>query len=199
MAVEIEKKFLISEEKAKNLKENQQYHMIGIVQWYIDGAKETHTSERIRLMMDKNGKQQWIKGKKECINGNLIQRKEDETQINNHSIEFEKLKHFPFIIKTRSIFNSPFQAEIVLDRLLDNPFLSYDVNNILEVELKNNQTDVDRIVDDVLSYFNLKNLNDISRNFDYTNNAIAFRSKKKSELELMELSNLISILKKELR
>lgn len=104
MAIEIEKKFLISEEKAKILKENHQYQMIGIIQWYIDGAKEIHKSERIRLIIDKKGRQQWIKGKKECINGNLVQRKEEETQLTNNSIEFEKLKHCPFIIKTRSIF-----------------------------------------------------------------------------------------------
>src|SRR6056297_1799300 len=125
MAVEIEKKFLISEQKAKNLKEHYENQMIGIVQWYIDGAKEIHKSERIRLIIDKEGKQSWIKGKKECINGDLIQRNEEETPLQKNSFTFEQLKKFPFIIKTRSIFNSPFKVEIVLDKLLENPFLSY--------------------------------------------------------------------------
>ena len=199
MALEIEKKYLISEKTAKNLKENHLYQMIGIIQWYIDGAKEIQKSERIRLIIDKEGHQSWIKGKKECINGDLVHRNEEETQLNQNSIEFEKLKDFPFIIKTRSLFNSPFQVEVALDKLLDNPFLSYDVINILEVELKNNQNDVDTVVDKVLEYFGLTNVKDISKNFDYTNNAIAFRSRKKNNFEQIKLTNLISILKNELR
>lgn len=199
MPVEIEKKFLISRETAIQLKENYPYEMIGIIQWYIDGAKEQLKSERIRLILEKDGTQSWIMGKKECINGDLVHRKEEESQIKKDDITFERLGQFPFIIKTRSVFNSPFKAEIVLDRLLDNPYVVYDVDHLLEVELENSQEDVDRSVDDVLNYFHLNDLNDISTNFDYTNNAIALRSKKLKEINAKDMAVLIDILEKEIR
>src|SRR6056297_1298184 len=40
MGEEIEKKFVISAEKVNQLRKNRQHKMMGIIQWYIDGAKK---------------------------------------------------------------------------------------------------------------------------------------------------------------
>jgi len=152
MSLEIEKKFLVSQRQAIWLKNQYPHQQIGIIQWYIDGANNTNKSERIRLILDKQEKQVWIKGKKECIDQNLIYRREEETQIENTSIRMDELRNFPFIIKLRSIFELPFQAEVVLDCFLDNPYCIYDVDYLMEIELKNNKAPLDETVDTVLRF-----------------------------------------------
>jgi len=176
MAEEIEKKFQLSAKVATNLKKHSNYSIIGIIQWYIDGAKDPMKSERIRMILSKDGSQQWIMGKKECINGDLIHRKENEAMIEESTIRMETLYQYPFIIKSRTILNTPFKAEVILDKFLENPYLSYDVKRLMEIELKDETDDIDEIVQQVFSHFNMEHLKDVSTDFVYTNQAIAFRS-----------------------
>ncbi|MEA1885206.1 MAG: hypothetical protein U9N62_11930 [Thermotogota bacterium] len=197
MAVEVEKKFILSAREAKNLKNNFNYSIIGIIQWYLDGAKDPLRSERIRMILSKDGTQQWISGKKECINGNLIRRIEKEKIMEESTIRFDDFSHYPFIIKTRTILNTPFKVEVVLDKLLKNPYLSYDVEQLLEIELEDETDNIDWIVQKVFSYFDLNGLKDVSSDFDYTNQIIAFRAKKRSKE--IKFTVLLDILKKEMR
>lgn len=199
MTEEIEKKYLIPKEKVSKLKNDWPNKTIGIIQWYIDGAKDHFKSKRIRMVLTKDGKQQWILGKKEIIDGNLIHRIEEETKVNESPIHYEALKQFPFIIKSRSILSSPFHVEVVLDKLLENPYLSYDVEHILEVELKDNEDDLDRIIHEVFDYFKLDKLEDVSKDFNYSNHAIALRAKKKNNEKGKEFTTLLKILEKEIR
>jgi hypothetical protein len=69
MAEEIEKKFQLSAKVATNLKKHSNYPIIGIIQWYIDGAKDPMKSERIRMILSKDGSQQWIMGKRSVLTG----------------------------------------------------------------------------------------------------------------------------------
>ncbi len=197
MAEEIEKKFILSAKEAKNLKNNFNYSIIGIIQWYLDGANDPLRSERIRMILSKDGTQQWILGKKECINGNLIRRIEEEKVMKESTIRFDDFSHYPFIIKTRTILNTPIEAEVVLDKLLKNPYLSYDVEQLLEVELEDETDNIDSIVQKVFSYFGLNGLKDVSTDFDYTNQSIAFRAKKWNKE--IKFPVLLDILKKEMR
>jgi hypothetical protein len=197
MAEEIEKKFQLSAKVATNLKKHSNYSIIGIIQWYIDGAKDPMKSERIRMILSKDGSQQWIMGKKECINGDLIHRKENEAMIEESTIRMETLYQYPFIIKSRTILNTPFKAEVILDKFLENPYLSYDVERLMEIELKDETDDIDEIVQQVFSHFNMEHLKDVSTDFVYTNQAIAFRAKKKNND--IEFPVLLDILKKEIR
>ena len=197
MAVEIEKKFILSAKETTKLKNNSNYSVIGIIQWYLDGAKDQMRTERIRMILSKDGNQKWILGKKECINGNLIHRAEEETIIEASTVRLNTLGKYPFIIKTRTILNTPFEAEVVLDRLINNPYLSYDTQHLFEIELKNETDDIDQIVQQVLSYFKIEELKDVSTDFNYTNQALAIRAKKKNTK--FEYPILLDILKKEMR
>ncbi len=197
MAVEIEKKFILSAKETTKLKNNSNYSVIGIIQWYLDGAKDQMRTERIRMILSKDGNQKWILGKKECINGNLIHRAEEETIIEASTVRLNTLGKYPFIIKTRTILNTPFEAEVVLDRLINNPYLSYDTQHLFEIELKNEADDIDQIVQQVLSYFKIEELKDVSTDFNYTNQALAIRAKKKNTK--FEYPILLDILKKEMR
>jgi hypothetical protein len=197
LAVEIEKKFIISERESNKLKIKSYDSIIGIIQWYVDGAGDNMKSERIRMILSEDGSQKWIMGKKECINGDLIHRKESETQIEPSTIRLDDLTKYPFIIKTRRILNSPFNAEVVLDRLLRNPYLSYDIERLMEIELTDETDDIDKIANEVISYYNLEIQKDVSADFRYTNQAIAFRATKKNND--MEFQLLLNLLKKEIR
>ena len=197
MAVEIEKKFILSAKETTKLKNNSNYSVIGIIQWYLDGAKDQMRTERIRMILSKDGNQKWILGKKECINGNLIHRAEEENIIEASTVRLNTLGKYQFIIKTRTILNTPFEAEVVLDRLINNPYLSYDTQHLFEIELKNEADDIDQIVQQVLSYFKIEELKDVSTDFNYTNQALAIRAKKKNTK--FEYPILLDILKKEMR
>lgn len=199
MSVEIEKKFLISQNEATWLKKHFHHQTIGIIQWYLDGARYFHKSERIRLILNKDGNEIWIKGKKECIDQNLIYRREEETQIENASIQMDELRILPFIIKLRSVFELPFHAEVVLDHFLDNPYCVYDVNDLLEIELTNNEAPLDETVAAILKFLALHDLNDVSTNFNYANHAIALRSLCVNDTKKNDIVFLTELLKKELR
>jgi len=197
MAVEIEKKFIMSSKETTKLKKISKYSVIGIIQWYLDGAKDKMKTERIRMILSEHGNQKWILGKKECINGNLIHRAEEETTIEASTVRLDTLGKYPFIIKTRTILNTPFEAEVILDKLIKNPYLSFDIKYLFEIELKNEADDIDLIVQQVLSYFKIDELKDVSTDFNYTNQAIAFRATKKNKK--IEYPVLLEILKKEMR
>ena len=197
MAEEVEKKFLISAKERAKLTDHSKKTVIGIIQWYIDGGKDAMKSERIRMILTQDGNQRWILGKKECINGDLIRRREDETTLEPSAIQVDTLSRFPFIIKSRTIFKTPFQAEVVLDKLLANPYQSYDTQQLLEIELEDETDDIDKVVQQVLSFFNMEGVKDVSKDVHYTNQAIAFRAKKNNQQ--MSFPVLLNILKKEIR
>lgn len=197
MAVEVEKKFLISPKELTRIKKESYDSIIGIIQWYVDGAQDNMKSERIRMILSQNGSQKWIMGKKECINGNLIRRNESEIRMEKSTIRLDELSGYPFIIKTRTILNTPFKAEVVLDKFLENPYLSYDIKQLMEIELEDETDDIDRMVQLVFSYLGIDGLKDVSTNFDYTNQAIASRAKKNKKKN--EFPVLLDILKKEIR
>ncbi len=199
MSVEIEKKFLISHNEAMWLTENFPHHTIGIIQWYLDGVRDIQKSERIRLILNKDGNKIWIKGKKECIDQNLIYRREEETPLDNDSIPIDELRDFPFIIKLRSVFELPFQAEVVLDHFLDNPYCVYDVRDLLEIELKNNEVPLEKTVDQILCFLKLHDLKDVSENFNYANHTIALRSMYINGMKTNDVVVLTDFLRKEMR
>jgi CYTH domain-containing protein len=190
MSVEIEKKYLVDKSLLNFLKNNHQHEVVGIAQWYIDNAEDKFSSKRIRLIISSNGYEKWILGTKKCLNNSLIFREEIEKEI-----KFENeniiLKNFPFILKMRYLFKEYSGAELVVDEFPENPFISYDLKYLMEIEIDESFSDYQKTFNDVYDYYKIKDAEDISENFKFTNHAIAKRSfnktKKPCETEEIKL------------
>lgn len=200
MMLEVEKKYLIDSDSIHEMKKTFSYTQVGIVQWYFDKSERTLTSSRIRCLVNSSGSQTWICGTKSCIDGNLVLREENERQVDGLTINMEKLKNLPFVIKTRTIFEANPKAEVVIDELIANPYVQYDVKCLLEIELKNvSGEDYDRSFCNVIKFYGLEDLKDVSDDFRYTNNAIALRAFREHRTDDSNIVELIELLKKTMR
>ena len=175
ISVEIEKKYRIDKNELDFLKNNYRYEIIGIAQWYIDNAEDKLSSKRIRLLISSNGCEKWILGTKRCLNNSLTFREEieKEIKIENKKIILEK---FPFILKIRYLIKEYSGTELVVDEFPENPFISYDLKYLMEIEIDESFRDHQKTFMDVYNHYKIKDAEDISEDFDFTNHAIAKRA-----------------------
>ncbi|MEN3043519.1 MAG: hypothetical protein ABDH59_09550 [Fervidobacterium sp.] len=134
MKLEREKKYLVTDEQAKNLLKKS-LKTIGAVQWYIDDCKlfGKNNGCRIRYTFDVNGSEEWIIATKGELMDNFT-REEQESQLNVSSEIFSLLYFKPVVAKLRYFLM--FQpAEVVLDEFiqLDRPY-NVSVKYIVEIE-----------------------------------------------------------------
>jgi len=136
---EREKKYLIDEEKAKELKSSSK-QILGVVQWYLldcsffDFAKNKEIRNcRVRYMVDKIGNEKWIV----AFKSNLMEdfkRVEEEYEITSNEVLWNALIRTPVTAKVR-YFISEKPVEIVLDEFveLEKPY-NVSVQYLVEIE-----------------------------------------------------------------
>ncbi|MCX7654437.1 MAG: hypothetical protein N2Z58_07185 [Fervidobacterium sp.] len=170
MKLEREKKYLITDEQAKNLMKKS-LKTIGAVQWYIDDCKLFGKSNgcRIRYTFDVSGSEEWIIATKgELMND--FTREEQEDQLSASNEIFSLLYFKPVVAKLRYFLM--FQpAEVVLDEFiqLDRPY-NVSVKYIVEIETDEDFEKYEKIFDlinplcaeDFLKYTN-KNIATVSK------------------------------------
>ncbi len=200
MMLEVEKKYLIGSKDINLMKRAFAFTQVGIVQWYFDKSEKTLKSSRIRCLINHDGTEKWICGTKSCIDGNLVLREENESLVDKSEINTEELKKLPFVIKTRAIFEENPNAEVVVDEFIVNPYVKYDVDSLLEIELKNTkQEEFDKCFSDVINFYGIQALEDVSDDFKYTNNAIALRAIREGKTAESDVVKLIELVKDTMR
>jgi len=210
MPIEIERKYLLENEEKNKLLDNFDSEKVGIIQWYLDGGVYINSSVRIRLMIRKeNGKfvQQWIYGKKTVLNNSLETREEKEFVVGKDEFDEaaeikdlifnsdDKLKSYPFVIKTRNIIHSISSVEIVLDTFINLPDIFFSDANLMEIELKDSENKT--LFESTLNKINVIPKIDLTDSREYTNHRIALKSFEKYGEPHENISDLISILERE--
>ncbi len=120
--LEIERKFVINNEKIKKLIENKEKDFIA--QWYSN-------SERIRMIVNKN-KIKWIKEIKK-IQCTPEKRSEKKIPIEENEV-IKKLCNFPVVIKIRYYLDD--ERKVSIDK-----YLYPKCENILEIELNEKEVE----------------------------------------------------------
>lgn len=184
MNIEREKKYLIDEETAIQLKEKSLY-VIGAIQWYMDdciffGKK---SGCRIRHTFDKNGNEEWIIATKGDLKEDFT-REEEENNITASYEIYDLLYLKPVVAKLR-YFLMYEPAEIVLDEFiqLDKPY-NVPVKYLVEIETHEDFETFEKL-------FNLNNPLSIEEFRKYINKNIAIVSQLRTQ-------EIIETVKKEL-
>jgi len=199
MAVEIERKFIIDQTKSEELKCQYKNDIIGIIQWYTDGGSTVRKTERIRLIISKEG-YTWIRGRKETTGESLVTRNEMESPIDKNDLpEPDYLRKFPFVAKIRRVFNQVESVEMVLDLYVQTLSYPFDVDRLLEIEIKDERSKSEELFRKTIDFFALDGrIREVSEEPGYTNQSIARRAFEKNPGEPPAPGDIIETVEKAL-
>jgi len=199
MGVEIERKFLIEQAKSDELKCQYNNKSMGIVQWYTDGGMNIRQTERIRLIINEEG-YTWIRGRKQTTGESLVTRNEEEALIKSANLPPpDDLRHFPFVAKIRFQFNQVESVEMVLDQYVQTLSFSFDVNQLLEIEIIGERSKSELLFSQTIDFFDLNGrIREVSEDPRYTNQAIARQAFEKNTKTVPQLSKIIQEVEKAL-
>ncbi|SHH22338.1 hypothetical protein [Thermosipho atlanticus] len=149
MKIEREKKYLIPENLAEDLK-SKSVLKIGVIQWYIDDKNflidkyYVGNKYRLRLIIDKNFNKQWSIAIKRDLR--KFEREEIEFEIPETEININALKQYKLTAKIRYYLTLPnSDPEIVLDEFLRvDKVIEFEIRYLLEIETFKNFEEIEK-------------------------------------------------------
>ncbi|MDK2954408.1 MAG: hypothetical protein PWQ27_1791, partial [Kosmotoga sp.] len=170
--IENERKFLISEEKAKDLKSKAE-KKCGIIQWYLDPGKTTRI--RLEIWKEITGfRHIWTKTIKNKEKGSGI-RSETEETLDPKDIKLEELKDKPFVMKIRYFLQEE-HPEVILDEFMleKHPQQNFKEKNSLLCEIELSQGDSEDKFEQAIKAFGVDSEhNEVTGKQKYENENIA--------------------------
>ncbi|AEX85302.1 hypothetical protein Marpi_0886 [Marinitoga piezophila KA3] len=174
MSIEIERKYIISNDESEELIKKA-IKKIGIVQWYI--RDDINEIERYRLSIIKNNKDydyKWTYAYK--ANTKIAHEKIEKERVEKPQ-ELENLIKYKMVAKIRYMIND--NPEIVVDEFVDFNKIRYNIEEkfLLEIEMKEEKKYKKEDFEEVLKKFDIETIKDVTEDFKYYNNRIAVVAK----------------------
>lgn len=170
--IENERKFLISEEKAKDLKSKAE-KKCGIIQWYLDPDKTTRI--RLEIWKEITGfRHIWTKTIKNKEKGSGI-RSETEETLDPKDIKLEELKDKPFVMKIRYFLQKE-HPEVILDEFMleKHPQQNFKEKHSLLCEIELSEKDSEDKFEQAIKAFGVDSEhNEVTGKQKYENENIA--------------------------